>query len=164
MRWTRYLLKYTWYLMPAFWGAWSGPTSHELPVWVAIQAAELTSPNHNDRWSVQFQLHRERRNVWNCSAHEVWKNAGNHVHPGWCGFFTKTLRVISTFFFSWLCMIAQQFSTRSQFPKRLASTRKLKLTCEGWICKCSQVKICEGSKTLWKFLLASTVVAKGTTR
>ncbi len=50
---------------------------------------------------------------------------------------------------------------QSQFPERLWSACKLKLTCEGWICQCSQVKICKGSRTLRKFLLA---VAKGTTR
>ncbi len=41
---------------------------------------------------------------------------------------------------------------------------KLKLTCKGRICECSQVKICQGSRTFHKFLLASAVVAKGTTR
>ena len=44
------------------------------------------------------------------------------------------------------------------------TARKLKLTCEGWICKCPQVKICEGSRTLCKFLLTNAVVAKGATR
>ncbi len=32
-----------------------------------------------------------------------------------------------------------------------------------WNCECSQVKICQGSRILHKFSLASTVVAKGTT-
>ncbi len=31
---------------------------------------------------------------------------------------------------------------RGQFLKRLGSARKLKMTCQGWICQCSQVKIC----------------------
>ncbi len=57
----------------------------------------------------------------------------------------------------------QTTEVRGQFLKPLASARKLKLTCEGWICECSQVKIYKGSRTLCKFSLASTVVAKGTT-
>ncbi len=35
---------------------------------------------------------------------------------------------------------------------------------QGWIYKCSQVKICKRSRTLGKFSLTSTVVVKGTTR
>ena len=52
-----------------------------------------------------------------------------------------------------------------QFLKRLVSARKLKLSCEGWICECSQVKICEGSRTLASFhSQVQAVLAKGTTR
>ncbi len=41
--------------------------------------------------------------------------------------------------------------SRDQFLKRLATAGKLKLTCEGQTCECSQVEICEGSRTVHKF-------------
>ena len=89
----------------------------------------------------KFDFIRQRRQIGPCSAHfhskrrniffriqiHTWK-----LNPG-CSYFAPKHPQIGK------DLLGLGNSARGQFLKRLASTRKLKLTCEGWNCECSQV-------------------------